>query len=143
MYAVRQQRWQRVSTALEVWLGFTNSHRSATVSPLLTGVINMRKILVICLFFLGACAPKQSISSDDYKDDPKYETQQCVQKRNRTLVSNTDTFSPMERIALILFVPFGTPIVLGHDTKLKETQKDWSRELHLACSSQPLPDSLR
>ena len=109
---------------MEVWLGFTNIHGSATVSTLFTGVINMRKILVICLLFLGACAPKQSISSDDYKDGPKYETQQCVQKRNRTLVSNTDTFSPMERIALILLVPFGIPIVLGHDTKLKETQKD-------------------
>jgi len=49
----------------------------------------------------------------------------------------------MNRMALILFIPFGIPIVAESDFTQNEERKTRSRELHLACSSDPLPDDLK
>ena len=39
--------------------------------------------------------------------------------------------------------PFGLPLAAAGDLKQNEERKAWAREVHLACSSDPLPDNLQ
>ena len=39
--------------------------------------------------------------------------------------------------------PMGLPIAAASEFPLNEERKSWSREVHLVCSSDPLPNRLR
>ena len=102
-------------------------------------------IPVLCLIgvtLITACAPDPKTLGTDYVSDSKYDTQDCIDQRQKALAHDDNTLSPMNRMALILFIPFGIPIVAESDFTQKEERKTRSRKLHLACSSDPLPDDL-
>ena len=105
----------------------------------------MRIIPVLCFFgvaFITACAPDPKTLSNDYVNDSKYDTQDCIDQRQKALAHDDNKLPPMNRMALILFIPFGIPIVAETDFTQNEERKRRSRELHLACSSDPLPEDL-
>lgn len=105
----------------------------------------MRIIPVLCLIgvtLITACAPDPKTLSDAYVSDSKYNTQDCIDQRQKALAHDDNTLSPMNRMVLILFIPFGIPIAAETDFHQNEERKRLSRELHLACSSDPLPDDL-
>lgn len=106
----------------------------------------MRIILVLCLIgatLITACAPDPKTLSNDYVSDSKYDTQDCIDQRQKAFAHDDHTLSPMSRVSLIMFIPFGIPIAVKTDFKQNEKRKKRSRELHLACSSDPLPDDLK
>ena len=43
----------------------------------------------------------------------------------------------------ILLGPFGIPLAIGAENSQNEERKVWSREVHLACSSDTLPENLK
>jgi hypothetical protein len=107
--------------------------------------MQMRIIPVLCLIgvsLITACAPDPKTLSNDYVRNPEYDTQDCIDQRQKALADDDNTLSIMNRMALILFIPFGIPIVAESDFTQNEKRKTLSRELHLACSSDPLPDDL-
>jgi len=105
----------------------------------------MRIIPVLCLIgvtLITACAPDLKTLSDAYVNDSKYDTQDCIDQRQKALAHDDNTLSPMNRMVLILFIPFGIPIAAETDFNQKEERKRLLRELHLACSSDTLLDDL-
>jgi len=105
----------------------------------------MRIIPVLCLIgatLITACAPDPKTLSNNYVSNPEYDTQDCIDQRQKALTHDDNTLSIMNRVALILFIPFGIPIVAESDFMQNEERKTRSRELHLACSSDPLPSDL-
>ena len=108
----------------------------------------MRKVFIlslVALTSLSACAPDPKTMSADYIEDAKYSTQECKDMRQKALDYNDRVLSRIGTgAALGLFLgPFGMPLAAGADIKQNEERKAWSREVHLACSSDPLPDNLK
>ena len=108
----------------------------------------MRKTLiagVAGISVLAGCAQNPNQASNDYLDDPKYNSQQCTEMRQKALEYNDRVGARMGTgLALGLFLgPFGIPLAMGMDKSQDEERKAWGREIHLACSSDPLPDSLK
>ena len=94
---------------------------------------------------LTACAPDPKAMSADYVEDPKYSTQECKDMRQKALEYNDRVLSRMGAgVGLgLLLGPFGLPLAAAGDVAQNEERKAWSREVHLACSSDPLPDNLK
>ena len=94
---------------------------------------------------LTACAPGPKAMSADYVEDPKYNTQECKDMRQKALEYNDRVLSRMGAgVGLgLLLGPFGLPLAAAGDVAQNEERKAWSREVHLACSSDPLPDNLK
>lgn len=108
----------------------------------------MRNLLV--LGFVGVslvmgCAPDPKTMSGDYLDHPKYNTEDCKDMRQKALEYNDRVLSRMGAgVGLgLLLGPFGIPLAAAGDVKQNEERKAWAREVHLACSSDPLPNNLR
>jgi len=108
----------------------------------------MRNLLVlgfVSVGLLAGCAPDPKTMSGNYLDDPKYNTEECKDMRQKALDYNDRTLSRIGTgAALGLFLgPFGIPLAAGADVKQNEERKAWAREVHLACSSDPLPENLK
>lgn len=81
--------------------------------------------------------------SGDYIEDAKYNTAECKEMRQKALEYNDRVLERMG-VGLGLFLgPFGLPLAAAGDLKQNEERKAWAREVHLACSSDPLPDNLQ
>lgn len=109
---------------------------------------NTRNLLVLGFVSVGlaaGCAPDPKTMSGNYLDDPKYNTEECKDMRQKALDYNDRTLSRIGTgAALGLFLgPFGIPLAAGADVKQNEERKAWAREVHLACSSDPLPENLK
>lgn len=77
--------------------------------------------------------------------DPKWDTQECKDIR-LAAVSYNDKVGSRVAIGLasgLLLGPFGIPIAIAADANQDEVRKGFNREIHLRCSSQPLPKELQ
>ena len=107
----------------------------------------MRKFLVAVILSLSliGCAQNPNEISSNYVNDPKFNTENCQNMRQKALEYNDRVLGRMGTgVALGLFLgPFGLPLAAAGDLAQNEERKAWSREVHLACSSDPLPDILK
>lgn len=107
----------------------------------------MRKIigLGICLVAAGCTATPSRYAASLPENDPKWNSKECKDIRLKALDYNDKTGGRMA-IGLasgLLLGPFGLPIAAAADAKQEEIRQDWAREVHMACSSRPLPKSLQ
>jgi len=77
--------------------------------------------------------------------DPKWESPACQQIRLSALHFDDKVG---ERMAVgmasgLLLGPFGLPIAAAADANQEERRRLFAREMHLRCSSLPLPDNLK
>jgi hypothetical protein len=95
---------------------------------------------------LCACAPKPAnYASQLSVQDPKWESAECREIRLAALTYD-DKVGQRMAIGLasgLLLGPFGIPIAAAADAEQDEQRKLFSREVHLRCSSTPLPDNLK
>lgn len=108
----------------------------------------MRNILTISLIFLAltACATNpQRFAGQLDSADKKFTSKECSDVRLKSLDFDEKIGSRMAIgfFSGLLLGPFGIPIGIAADASHNEDKKNWNRELHLRCSSQPLPDELR
>lgn len=107
----------------------------------------LRKIICV-LATLGALAgctstPDRYAASLSNKD-PKWETAECKEIRLKALEFDNKVGS---RVAIglasgLLLGPFGIPIAAASDAEREEARRMFAREIHLRCSSLPLPKNL-
>jgi len=105
----------------------------------------MRKIATVALGLLAGCtSTPDKYAAQLPQDDPKYNTQECKDIRLKALDFNNKIGS---RVAIglasgLLLGPFGLPISIAADAEREEARKTFAREVHLRCSSKPLPKNL-
>lgn len=106
----------------------------------------MNKVIVATsLIFLAACAPKPAnYASTLAHTDPKWESEDC--KAIRLAALNYDD-KVGQRLAIgvasgLLLGPFGLPLAAAADAEQDDQRRAFSRELHVRCSSLPLPETL-
>ncbi len=78
-------------------------------------------------------------------DDPKFKTVECQKIREQSLEFDNQVGS---RVAIglasgLLLGPFGLPIAAAADAQQNDRRKYFAREIHLRCSSKPLPKELQ
>ncbi len=104
----------------------------------------MRKGLVagiVGVGLLAGCTEQPNQISNNYMDDPKYNSEECGDIRLRALEYNDRVAARAGTgLALGLFLgPFGIPLAIAGDKAQDNERKAWAREIHSACSSDPLP----
>lgn len=105
----------------------------------------MRKTAIVLAGLLAGCtSTPDKYAAQLPQDDPKYNTQECKDIRLKALEFDNKTGS---RAAIglasgLLLGPFGLPIAIASDAEREEARKIFAREVHMRCSSKPLPKNL-
>lgn len=107
----------------------------------------MRKSILVGL--VGLVVASCTSTPDKYAaslphDDPKYNSQECKDIRLKALEFDNKVGS---RVAIglgagLLLGPFGIPIAAAADAEREDARKLFAREIHMRCSSKPLPKHL-
>ena len=102
-------------------------------------------LIAFAMLWITGCAESPNTISKNYIDDPKYNSKECKEMRIKALEYNDKILGRMSTgLAFGIFLgPMGLPIAAASEFPLNEERKSWSREVHLVCSSDPLPNRLR
>ena len=102
-------------------------------------------LITFAMLWMTGCAESPNNISKNYIDDPKYSSEECKEMRIKALEYVDQILGRMGTgLAFGVFLgPMGVPIAAASELPLNEERKSWSREVHLACSSDPLPNRLR
>jgi len=102
-------------------------------------------VIAAATVFIASCSPKPAMYAEQLSThDPKWESEDCKQIR---LAALTFDDKVGQRMAIgiasgLLLGPFGLPIAAAADANQDEQRRIFARELHLRCSSLPLPENL-
>lgn len=106
----------------------------------------MRLIMIaaVGLVLAGCTTTPDRYAAQLPQDDPKYNTAECKEIRLKALEFDNKVGS---RVAIglasgLLLGPFGIPIAAAADAEREDARRTFAREVHLRCSSQPLPKNL-
>lgn len=107
----------------------------------------MRKVIItsfVAVGLMAGCTEQPNQISNNYMDDPKYNSEECNNIRLKALEYNDRVAGrAASGLALGLFLgPFGIPLAIAQDKSQDDERKAWAREIHRACSSDPLPAEL-
>jgi hypothetical protein len=106
----------------------------------------MKRIAVsaLALLLAGCTSTPDRYAATLPQNDPKYNSKDCMDIRLAALNFNNKTGSRMA-IGLasgLLLGPFGLPIAAAADAEREDARKLFAREIHMRCSSKPLPKNL-
>ncbi len=96
-------------------------------------------------FLAGCTSTPDKYAASLSTTDPKWETQECRDIRLKALEFDNKVG---QRVAIgvgvgLLLGPFGLPIAAASDAEREEARRLFAREVHLRCSSLPLPKNLQ
>ena len=102
-------------------------------------------IILVAALALTGCAKNPKTLTVDYVNDAKFNTAECKEIRKKALEYNDRVLGRTATgVGLgLLLGPFGIPLAAMGDVAQNEERKSWNREIHLACSSEPLPESFK
>lgn len=107
----------------------------------------MRKrlaMLAAALILAGCASKPANYATTLSTQDPKWNSPECQQIRLAAL-NYDDKVGQRMAIGIasgLLLGPFGLPIAAAADAEQNEQRKLFSREVHMRCSSLPLPKDL-
>lgn len=102
-------------------------------------------LLVVCSIALAGCAPKPQMYAETLpSDDPKWKTPECLSIREKAFGYDDKVAErAVAGLALGLFLgPFGLPFAAAADSAQNEERRAFAREVHMRCSSKPVPEAL-
>lgn len=106
----------------------------------------MRKLVLVLagLGLAGCTAVPAKYAESLPSSDPKYNTQECKDIRVKALDFDNKVG---QRILVgagagLLLGPLGIPFAVAADMDREEARRAFAREIHMRCSSKPLPSNL-
>lgn len=103
-----------------------------------------RFLSLACLLALAACAsapPPTSTALPQF--DPKAGSPECQQARAAAAAWEANRKPPMNLAVGVLMGPYGLALAAASRDHQAKQRKLHARDIHLACSSAPLPANLR
>lgn len=106
----------------------------------------MKKLVIVALALsLASCtATPDKYAASLPENDPKYNTQECRDIRKAALEFDNKTGQRMA-VGLaggLLLGVFFLPFAAASDAEREDARKLFAREIHMRCSSKPLPKNL-
>ena len=108
----------------------------------------MKLRFLLCLPILAVCgcvSQPANYATTLSTQDPKWESDECKEIRLAAL-NYDDKVGQRMAIGLatgLLLGPFGIPLAAAADANQNEQRRLFAREMHLRCSSLPLPENLK
>jgi len=108
----------------------------------------MKRALAGATLFVAMTAAGCASSPVNYTatlstQDPKWQSPQCVEARKQASDYSVREKQHMGWGGGLLFGPYGIGLVTAIKEHERKERKQHARQIHLQCSSQPLPDDLQ
>src|SRR5690606_19877842 len=104
----------------------------------------MKTCLVLTAALLAGCTtPPAEYAQTLSSQDPKWQSPQCQDIRAAAATYEAGGTRPLSIPAGLLLGPYGLGIALAGREHQETKRKLFARDMHLRCSSLPLPDNLR
>lgn len=100
----------------------------------------------VCLLAMtvAACTtPPADYAATLSQRDPKWHSPQCEEARRAALVYQAGEKETLSVGAGLLLGPYGLGIALAGKEHREKQRRQFVRDMHLRCSSQPLPGTLQ
>lgn len=96
------------------------------------------------LLIAGCTSTPDKYAASLPQDDPKFNSKECKDIRLKALEFDNKVGS---RVAIglgagLLLGPFGIPLAVAADGEREDARRLFAREIHMRCSSKPLPKNL-
>lgn len=91
----------------------------------------------------GCTTPPAEYAATLSTEDPKWRSPECRQIREAALTFEDGKTKPLNMGAALLLGPYGLGIAAAGREHQEKQRKLFARDLHLRCSSQPLPKNLQ
>jgi len=101
-----------------------------------------RFLLAACLLALAGCASAPAPTSVA-QFDPKASSPECQKEHAAAAEWEANKKPPMNLAVGALMGPYGLALAAASRDHLAKKRKLFARDIHLACSSAPLPNNLR
>ena len=95
------------------------------------------------LAFSGCAAPPAEYAGTLSSRDPKWRSPECAQIRASSLNDEAGRTKPLNMGAALLLGPYGLGLAVASREHQRKQRRLRARELHLRCSSLPLPQHLQ
>ena len=103
-----------------------------------------RFLLAVCLLALAGCASAPARTSTAFApSDPKASSPECQKARAAAAEWEANKKPPMNLAVGVLMGPYGLALAAASRDHQAKKRKLFARDIHLACSSAPLPNNLR
>jgi hypothetical protein len=91
----------------------------------------------------GCTTPPAEYAATLSTEDPKWRSQECQQIRQAALTFEDGKTKPLNLGAALLLGPYGLGIAAAGREHQEKQRKLFARDLHMRCSSLPLPKNLQ
>lgn len=108
------------------------------MKPLSTGAACLLAITVA-----GCTTPPAEYAAALPAQDPKWQSPECEQIRSAALTFEAGKTKPIGWAAGLLLGPYGLALAAAGKEHQEKQRKLFNREMHLRCSSLPLPKELQ
>ncbi|TKT78212.1 hypothetical protein XW59_011280 [Aquamicrobium sp. LC103] len=91
----------------------------------------------------GCTTPPAEYAATLSSQDPKWRSPQCEQIRAEAATFEAGKTKPLNMGAALLLGPYGLGIAMAGRQHQEEQRRLFAREMHVQCSSLPLPKKLQ
>lgn len=91
----------------------------------------------------GCTTPPAEYAATLSSQDPKWRSPQCEQIRAAALTYEAGKTRPLNMGAALLLGPYGLAIAAAGREHQEKQRKQFARDMHMRCSSLPLPKNLQ
>lgn len=99
-------------------------------------------VLAVAIALTGCATSPVSYTATLSAQDPKWQTPACVQARKDAVDYEAREKTHLGWGAAPMFGPYGVPIIATIKEGEQKQRRKFSRQVHLNCSSTPLPAEL-
>lgn len=107
------------------------------------GHLSTAAAVVLAAAVAGCATTPSNYAATLSTKDPKWRSKQCEQVRTRALAYEDKEKETRKLAPGLLLGPYGIGIALAIKEHQQKQRKLLARDLHLQCSSQPLPKELQ
>lgn len=98
--------------------------------------------LLLVAAVAGCTAPPAEYAATLSTQDPKWQSPQCEQIRAEALTYGAGKAKPLNMGTALLMGPYGLAIAAAGREHQEKQRKLFARDMHMRCSSLPLPQNL-
>lgn len=106
-------------------------------------VPNAAAVFLMAAALAGCTTPPADYAATLSTQDPKWRSRECEQIRAAALTYEDGKTKPLNMGVAVLLGPYGLALAAAGREHQEKQRKLFARDMHMRCSSQPLPKNLQ